>query len=402
MGQLVSIIPFDDGNGRYKFEYTLCHVTSNSTNERILVRTVGFTTAARNPNDSDVPDECPICQNSFTDKEGEIPQQFELPNCKHIFGHRCLARHMSQGQVYSNKCPLCRTVLHGHSHRHTISLADLLRSATAQVDMSLHLVIVGFPQQSLHPRWFDAAQLIRGLAERRQDIINMVHELENPDNNAQPMAMTGAWPDRRQTVARIYGDDALPPRPDAPRPTTRTRPRRPHPGDAGLGLRPTGLPPIIEPVVETLANPSVERPTAPEPAHLSGYHGPTTRARSNALQSPPTLAATEPAPPRIEHSGKEQTTHSQAQQASFAHISPAPVSGPVESNSPAPAPDNGTQRRPYFASPAESQEIERELFRSVGARIFDHGGAPLRFEIIWEENGRRVIKVHGDNISMQM
>ncbi|KAF2790553.1 hypothetical protein K505DRAFT_364628 [Melanomma pulvis-pyrius CBS 109.77] len=40
----------------------------------------------------------------------EYPVRMNLPDCKHVFGHLCLAICMGTDTAWRNKCPICRTL----------------------------------------------------------------------------------------------------------------------------------------------------------------------------------------------------------------------------------------------------------------------------------------------------
>jgi hypothetical protein len=66
--------------------------------------------------------ECPICHNPYADPpqnyvhpdlpEDEEEYTVQIENrgeCTHVFGRRCLERHIRGGNPWSHTCPLCRT-----------------------------------------------------------------------------------------------------------------------------------------------------------------------------------------------------------------------------------------------------------------------------------------------------
>jgi hypothetical protein len=66
----------------------------------------------RDPEDPEVPDECPICYTAFTGLTIEAPYQIDNGNCQHIIGSICMTDHVAMGQPYSKGCPFCRQDLY--------------------------------------------------------------------------------------------------------------------------------------------------------------------------------------------------------------------------------------------------------------------------------------------------
>ncbi|KAF2658547.1 hypothetical protein K491DRAFT_756050 [Lophiostoma macrostomum CBS 122681] len=46
----------------------------------------------------------------FNEEPIEEPIQIDLPRCRHVYGHRCLAEHLYSDTAWSNTCPICREV----------------------------------------------------------------------------------------------------------------------------------------------------------------------------------------------------------------------------------------------------------------------------------------------------
>lgn len=73
------------------------------------------------PNDSPNDQQCPICNEFYVDPperyvhpdfpSGSSEYACQIRNvggCKHVFGRRCLEKHMRSGGPWSHTCPLCR------------------------------------------------------------------------------------------------------------------------------------------------------------------------------------------------------------------------------------------------------------------------------------------------------
>jgi hypothetical protein len=90
--------------------------------------------------------ECPICQNRYSDPPvsyahpdcpSDVPEYAcQVTTCNHIFGRRCLEKHIRDGNPWSHTCPMCRkawltapnrgrTEVMGHIERALNSLASL-------------------------------------------------------------------------------------------------------------------------------------------------------------------------------------------------------------------------------------------------------------------------------------
>ena len=50
--------------------------------------------------------DCPICYMNFSNSDPHI-----LTLCKHYFCYECYHTHIMSNNLYSNTCPLCRTLL---------------------------------------------------------------------------------------------------------------------------------------------------------------------------------------------------------------------------------------------------------------------------------------------------
>lgn len=59
-------------------------------------------------------DSCAICHDPYGDSHTPV-RITGIDNCNHVFGRECLEAWLNSGQLNSNTCPMCRTLLFGET-----------------------------------------------------------------------------------------------------------------------------------------------------------------------------------------------------------------------------------------------------------------------------------------------